>query len=403
MTVLSVKDLNYYIDEVKVLDSISFDVKKGEFVGLIGPNGAGKTTLLKCLNGVNRADGSVRIRERDLKRLRERQVAKEIALMNQNTTIGFSFPCIEVVLMGRYAYLGRMEWETCEDYKIARENMKFTNTLELENRPIDGISGGERQRVLFAKVLTQTTDIILLDEPTANLDISHQEQIFKFSKELCEQGKTIIAAIHDLKIASRYCTRLILMNRGRIVADGVPEEVLTSQNISEVYGVNALVYKNRLTGLLDFYIPDKKSEKKNIRVHVIGGGGSASGIIRQLFEDGYMLSAGVFSPADSDLQSAEIFNIERVVCEPFSSISEEAGRKNDELVKSADITILCNMPFGMQNIRNLYSASHASKLIIIEDDSPESRDYTGGEALRLYSELRKNAIVTTTARMYEVL
>jgi iron complex transport system ATP-binding protein len=147
--------------------------------------------------------------------------------------------------------------------------MKFTNTLEFENQFIDHLSGGERQRVLFAKVLTQTTDIILLDEPTANLDITHQEQIFKYSKDLCGEGKTVIAAVHDLKIASRYCSRLILMSRGEIVADGAPEQVLTSENLTKVYGINALVYKNRLTGLLDFYIPGENTgTKKNCKIHV---------------------------------------------------------------------------------------------------------------------------------------
>lgn len=403
-TVLSVGNLNFSINGIEILKNVSFRISKGEFTGLIGPNGAGKTTLLKCLNGLNKPEGRVDIMGKSLNSIGDRKIAREIALMHQNTTIGFAFPALEVVLMGRYPYLRRMQWESGEDYKIARKNMEFTNTLEFENQVIDHVSGGERQRVLFAKTLTQTTDIILLDEPTANLDITHQEQIFRYSKELCSEGKTVIAAVHDLKIASRYCTRLILMSKGEIVADGIPEEVLTTDNLSKVYGVNALVYRNRLTGLLDIYISGEDAQtKRDVKIHVIGGGGSASGVIRQLFDNGYTVTAGVFSPADSDLHCAEVFGLERVVCQPFSDIGEDAGVRNDEFVRKADITILCDMPFGRQNIRNLISAAHSQKLVIIEDDIPEGRDFTGGDALKLYSELRKSATVTTTARLHEVI
>lgn len=403
-TAIEIKNLNYKIDNKNILKNISLNIGSGEFVGLIGPNGAGKTTLLKCMNGINRAEGQITIKGKSIHEVYDKRLAREISLMHQNTAIGFPFPAIEIVLNGRYPYLKRLQRESREDYNIAKGHMVYTDTDRFENTPVTEMSGGERQRVLFAKVLTQETDIILLDEPTASLDITYQEQIFKYSGELCGQGKTVIAAIHDLKIAARYCTRLILMSAGEIVADGSPEEVLTSENLSRVYCINALVYKNRITGMLDVYIRSDGNKKTSERVHVIGGGGSASGVLRQLYEQGYMATAGVFSQGDSDIGSAEVFGMEYLVEKPFSEISDRLYQKNISNIESSDMTILCNMPFGIQNLRNLEAAKYSSKLVIIEDDLPETRDFTDGKATILYKDLKKDAAaVITSAQLHEVL
>lgn len=400
---LDIRGLTYEIDQVCILKDINLKIRKGEFVGLIGPNGAGKTTLLKCINGINRASGTIKIKDRDIRSLSDKKIALETALMHQATSITFPFPALDIVLMGRYPHLKRMQEEGKEDFKIARENMAYTDTLKFEHKPITQISGGERQGVLFAKALTQQTDILLLDEPTASLDISHQEQIFNYSQELSKKGKTVIAAVHDLKIASRYCSRLVLMKEGTIIADGLPEEVLTSANILEAYGVNALVYKDSVTGLMDFYIGERKRDERKGSVHVIGGGGSASGVIRYLFENGYGLSAGVFSHGDSDLKCAEIFGIDYLAARPFCEICDMARDENIKKIAHANITVLCNMPFGSQNLKNLEAAGYAARLVIIEDDPPEARDYTGGEAMKIYNFLRKTAVVTTSARLHEVI
>lgn len=400
---LIIQGLNYEINGSRILKNINLVVKKGEFVGFIGPNGAGKTTLLKCINGINNAQGEIKIKDESIRNLSDKRIAKEAALMHQNTSISFPFPSIDIVMMGRYPHLKRTQGEGKEDYRIARENMEYTDTLKFENEPVTQLSGGERQRVLFAKVLTQQTDLVLLDEPTASLDITHQEQIFKYSRELSNSGKTVIAAVHDLKIASRYCSRLVLIKDGEIISDGKPEEVLTSKNISKAYGVNALVYKNTFTGLMDFYIYGRNSEETKGSVHVIGGGGSASGVIRYLFENGFKVSAGVFFHGDSDLKCAEVFGIDCVSSKPFSDICEISFDANIKKIMNAEITILCNMPFGNQNIKNLEAAKHANRLVIVEDEPVETRDFTGGIAAELYNTLRKKAIVTTSARLHEVI
>ncbi len=400
---LRIENLKYNINGRQILKNIDFEVHKGEFIGLIGPNGAGKTTLLKCINGIKKADGRIELGGVHLESMSTRAIASKVAMLHQETTVAFPFTALFIVLSGRYPKLGRLRAETAEDYEIARRCMEYTGTLDMQDRLINTLSGGERQRVLFAKVLAQETDLILLDEPSASLDIAHEEQLFKYSGELCKSGKAVIAAVHDLKTALRFCTRLVLMKNGEIIADGSPKTVVTRNNLSEAYGVNALVYKNRVTGLIDFHIPGQKSDKGSVLVHVIGGGGSSSGVIRQLYEDGFHITAGVFAHGDSDIGCAETFGIRSLVSQPFSEIDEVTLNKNIELVKAADITILCDMPFGQQNIRNLEAASYARQLVIIEDIAPESRDFTGGRALSMYSKLKERAIVTGSAKLHEVL
>jgi iron complex transport system ATP-binding protein len=402
-TVIEICNLSFSINQIPILKNINLNIQKGEFIGLIGPNGAGKTTLLKCINGINKAQGTIKIKNKDINHLSDKEIALNTALMSQNTSISFPFHAIDIVMMGRYPHLKRMQFEGKEDFRIARGNMEYTSTLKFENKPITQISGGERQRVLFAKVLTQQTEIMMLDEPTASLDIKYQEQIFDYSKEFQNSGNTIIAAVHDLKIASRYCSRLILMRAGEIIADGTPGEVLTSENIYKAYGVHAIVYKNPITGLLDFCFSNYKENKNREKIHIIGGGGSASGVLRYLFEKGYNLSAGVLSNGDSDHNCTEIFGIDCVETRPFCEIDELSFTENCRKIMNSDITILCSMPFGIQNLKNLEAAKFAKKLIIIEDDAPETRDYTGGLALEIYDFLKRKAIVTTSAKLHEVI
>lgn len=401
--ILSLEGVSFETGGKRILKDISLSVGRGEFVGLIGPNGAGKTTLLNCIVGINPPEGKIAVAGRETRRMSEKEIAGKITHMHQSTVITSPFLSLDIVLMGRYPHLGWLRGEGPGDYRIARENMEYTDTLRFEKAPVNTLSGGERQRVLFAKALTQQTDIILLDEPTANLDITHQEQLFRYCRELCGRGTAVVAAVHDLKIAARYCSRLVLMKEGEIISDGTPEGVLTSANLTRAYGVNALAYRNRITGEMDIHVFPGDRTMNGRRVHVIGGGGSATGTIRQLFERGCKVTAGVFSHGDSDMHAAEVFGLDYTACRPFSEITEDCHDKNVEMIRRSDITILCSMPFGRQNLKNLEAAGHASRLVIVEDDDPAGRDYTGGTALKLYEGLKAKAAVTTSARIHEVI
>jgi iron complex transport system ATP-binding protein len=242
-----------------LLDELTLSVHAGEFVGLVGPNGAGKTTLLRTMAGLLEVDGGVVSFDRvALPNMDRRRLAQHIAVVPQSAHFGdFRFSSKEVVLMGRYPHRGRWQVETAADHEIAATAMERTHTVTFTDRVVTELSGGERQRVTLARALAQTPRVLLLDEPTASLDLGHQLQVLRLVRRLVdEDGMTAVAALHDLSLASRYCDRLVLMEHGRIVADGRPVEVLTPDRLAEVYRIRAHVEPHPLMGGLMIHVLD---------------------------------------------------------------------------------------------------------------------------------------------------
>ncbi len=234
-----------------VLQDVSFQLRKGEFVGVIGPNGSGKTTLLKILYRLlSPQQGEVFFDRLSLKKMSRGEIAKKIAVVAQETYPAFPFRAIEMVLMGRSPYLGHLMFESPKDLEIAKKAMEWTETLPISQRPIDELSGGERKRVYIARALAQEPEMILLDEPTSNLDIHHQVEFLDLVLSLNrEKGLTILMASHDLNLASEYCDRLIFLQNGKIYKMGSPEEVMTRENIEKVYGCEVWVDRNPVSGM----------------------------------------------------------------------------------------------------------------------------------------------------------
>jgi len=234
-----------------VLQDVSFQVRKGEFVGVIGPNGSGKTTLLKIIYRLlSPQQGEVLFDRISLKKMSRGEIAKKIAVVAQETYPAFPFRAIEMVLMGRSPYLGHLMFESPKDLEIAKKAMEWTEILPISQRSIDELSGGERKRVYIARALAQEPEMILLDEPTSNLDIHHQVEFLDLVLTLNrEKGLTILMASHDLNLASEYCDRLILLQNGKIYKMGLPEEVMTRENIERVYGCKVWVDRNPISGM----------------------------------------------------------------------------------------------------------------------------------------------------------
>ncbi len=232
---------NYGNDEI--LRQISFQVKKGSFVSIIGPNGSGKTTLLKNLCKLLKPnDGNIDIEGEKLHHYKTRSLAKKVAVVHQGASSEFDFNVGEVVLMGRYPYLNRFQSESNADMEIATGAMHQTDTFHLKDKNLHGISGGERQRVMIARALTQEPDLLLLDEPISHLDIKYQLEIMKLCKMLNETKQlTILTTLHDINLASRYSDIIIMMKDGKIVYSGTPNEVITSENIKKVYDVDVSI------------------------------------------------------------------------------------------------------------------------------------------------------------------
>ena len=243
--------VSFSVEAKTLLDSVDVRAERGQFVGLIGPNGAGKSTLLRTLSGVLRnQEGAVCLEGSDLASMAARDVAAMLALVPQIAPYTQGFTAFELVLMGRYPHLGRFQVEGETDDRIAKAAMRLTETEEFEARTLDTLSGGERQRVFLARALAQQPRILLLDEPTSNLDVLHQLTILGLVRKLVDEGLTAIAAIHDLNLAARYFDRLVLISEGRVVVEGPPEEVLTPETIESAFGVRAAVYRDPVTDAL---------------------------------------------------------------------------------------------------------------------------------------------------------
>ena len=243
--------VSFSVEAKTLLDRVDMRAERGQFVGLIGPNGAGKSTLLRTLSGVLRhQEGAVWLEGADLAAMPARDVAAMLALVPQIAPYTQGFTAFELVLMGRYPHLGRFQVEGQADDHIAREAMRLTETDQFEKRTLETLSGGERQRVFLARALAQQPRILLLDEPTSNLDILHQLTILGLVRRLVDDGLTAIAAIHDLNLAARYCDRLVLISNGAVVTEGIPEEVLTPETIESAFGVRSAVYRDPVTEAL---------------------------------------------------------------------------------------------------------------------------------------------------------
>jgi iron complex transport system ATP-binding protein len=228
-------------ESVQALRDISIEVPSGSLTGLIGPNGCGKTTLLGLLSGVSRPEaGSVVLGGQPLSTLSRRLVAQRIAVVPQETHPTFDYTVLEMVLMGRHPYLGFFEVEGPADLTIARDALAATGTAHLSERPYSTLSGGEKQRVVIASALAQTPDVLLLDEPTASLDLGYQLEIAALLRRLNrERSVTMVMATHDLNLAASLCDTLVLMREGRLVASGPTAEVLTSATVRRLYDVDA--------------------------------------------------------------------------------------------------------------------------------------------------------------------
>ena len=227
-----------------VVKDVSFGVMPGEMVGLIGPNGSGKSTIIKALSRVlSTYSGKILLDGKDIARIPRGDLARLIGVVPQMPLLPNAFTAFEIVLMGRNPHLGLLQYEGKGDMAIAWRAMEKTATQALAERRVDELSGGEIQRLIIARVLAQEPKSILLDEPTANLDIRHQVEILDLIKNLCrENNLAVLAALHDLNLAPQYCDRLILINNGIVHAQGTPGEVITSENIKEVYGAEDCVY-----------------------------------------------------------------------------------------------------------------------------------------------------------------
>jgi iron complex transport system ATP-binding protein len=247
---LNIRDLTVTYGEIVALRGVSLSLAGGELLGVVGPNGSGKSTLVRAITRVIRPlEGDIELNSKRAASLPQRELARRVAVVPQNPYLPDAFTVLEVSLMGRTPHLGLLQSESGADLTAVRRALEQTDTWCLAHRRVGELSGGERQRVVIARALAQETPLLLLDEPTAHLDVGHQAAVMELVRRLCRaQGKAVLAVVHDLTLAAQYCDRLVMLNEGRVVAEGAPQEVLSPEVLSSVYGTKVWVFPHPLTG-----------------------------------------------------------------------------------------------------------------------------------------------------------
>lgn len=240
---LSVDDLGVTLDGKQILQGITFDVEPGAWTGVIGPNGSGKTTLLRAVNGYLPFSGSVRLKNREIRRWPRRELATTVSFVRQTHTLAFDFSVEELVGMGRTPYKGWLEGLNGSDRTGIADALAKVNLEGFEDRNVLSLSGGELQRVFLAQTLVQDTELVFLDEPTTHLDVYQQYEFLEHVKELTHSGRTVISVFHDLEQAARYSDRLLVLSQGRQTAFSAAEDILDPQLIADVFNMRVKVQR----------------------------------------------------------------------------------------------------------------------------------------------------------------
>ena len=247
---LEARNISVRYGPCDVLREVSLSLSEGRMLALLGPNGAGKTTLLKALNGtLPAAEGSVVLDGRPMAELSRREAARRVAVVAQENETKFPVTVLDFVLSGRFAHGGAFGWERAGDIAVAERALAECDLQNYATRMMNQLSGGERQRVVLARALATEAKILLLDEPTANLDLAHQAMIFRLVRERCDAAAySAVVITHDLNLAAEFADELLLLHRGGLFAAGTAEEVLSEANIAEVFGVRVLLDANPVSG-----------------------------------------------------------------------------------------------------------------------------------------------------------
>jgi len=322
----------------RILEGVTATAEESRFVGLVGPNGAGKTTLLRAVNGAVNTEGSVVVGDDEVPSLSARETSRRVATTPQSTDVAFEFSVEEVVRMGRHPHVSRFGTDGSDAVERAMERADVTRFAD---RRISEVSGGERRRVLLARSLAQETPVLLLDEPTASLDVNHAVTTLELVRSLVDEGKTAIAAIHDLNLAGRFCDEVVLLDDGRVVASGTPAEVLTEENVESVFGAQVHVGRDVATGAVRV-TPLGQGSRSGVadggrgRVHL---GDDAPNAFHALRDAGYEVSVGVVPEGSATARACEATGTEAVTAEAFGKVPEEAVRRATGMAEASDVLV----------------------------------------------------------------
>ncbi|RKD97061.1 heme ABC transporter ATP-binding protein [Halopiger aswanensis] len=401
---ITVENVSHAFDDLSVLEDVSLTVEPGEFVGLVGPNGAGKTTLLRTISGALEPDaGTVEIDETDVHDVSSRASSRLVAVVPQDTTLSFSFDVRDVVEMGRHPHRSRFSPPRPEDRAIVEQALERTRTADLADRPIDEISGGQRQRVVLARAIAQATPALVLDEPTASLDINHQVETLELVRELVSEGRTAVAAIHDLDLAARYCDRLVLLADGDVYREGTPSDVLTGDALAESFDARTVVTPNPVTGsetVTALAGGDRNATADGEptepplpdRVHVLGSGRAAAGVLARLETAGVDASIGPVPAGDAAAELARSLAADVLEVDPFAGGSDADISAATDAIREGDVIVFADFVAGTGTAGLLERLPDGTPTVVVETRPFADRNFAGAAAREQYATRRERAV-----------
>ncbi|MCX7992136.1 MAG: heme ABC transporter ATP-binding protein [Fimbriimonadales bacterium] len=405
-TMLAAESITAGYNSTPVVRDASLQMEAGQVVALLGPNGSGKTTVLRTLaRTLTPFAGRRMLDSKPYDTYDPTEFARRVAYAPQETPAEMGFTVAELVMMGRYPHQKGFWSASHADWDAVQQAMEQTEIAQLAERTISQLSGGERQRVNLARALAQQARYLLLDEPTTHLDLHHQTRLMqRLRQHAQEQGVGALLVLHDLNLAAQYADWIALMDRGRILALGTPDEVLQPALLEQVYHTPVLRQTNPLTGR-PLLFPLSRDTAPAIapnapHAFVIAGGGSGAELYYALLSAGWRVSTGVLNLLDTDEEIARALHLEHITEQPFSPISDEAYRRAQAVVANAQAVIIADAPFGHGNLRNLELALWAQEqgipVFALATRPIHERDFTGGNATRLWDALSTNGMQTAS-------
>ena len=385
---IQISNLCFAFERTPIFTDLDLQIERGEILAIIGPNGCGKSTLLRLLRGHLRPQaGEIRWDQTPLAQLSSRRLARQVAVVPQTTHVDFPFTVREMVAMGRYPHRqGLFTLATSDDDKAIQEALALTDVVELAERQVTQLSGGELQRVLLARALAQNTPVLFLDEATSHLDIDHRLELAELLMRLNrEQLKTIVQVSHDLDLAAAISQRILMLSsHGEIVALGTPQQVMTTANLQRLFRVDLRVESNPYTGTPQITPLINTAPRKldHLKIHLFCGGGSGRIFLRRLHLAQAELSVGPLNQGDSDHTTAAALSIPTIEELPFRPYSSTVLEQTRAQIVRADICVIATNWWGEGNLSclDLALAAQALSKSVYLIDPQQKNDFTDGRA-----------------------
>ena len=377
---IDVDGVHVTLSGTDVLHAVDASVEPGHLVGLVGPNGAGKTTLLRTITAaIDPDEGSVFVGDEDVHALLSRAASRRLASVPQQTNLDFEFTVREVVEMGRHPHRGRFgSTATADDEAVVDNALERAQMHEMADRPVTTLSGGERQRVLLARALAQDAPVLVLDEPTASLDVHHQVRTLGLVRDLVDEGRTGIAAIHDLDLAARYCDSLVLLADGEVRAAGAPAEVLTADRIRDAFGATAVVTRDPVARTPCVTVRDATvAESLDAAIHVFGGTSEAAPYLPALTDVADHVTVGPVVDGGQDHAVATGLGLSVTPVAPYRRPNEDERAAIRSHLERADVVVLPSGVAALQVVREL---GDAAPRVVEPGEGTEPRELLGAIA-----------------------